>query len=305
MENMEQKILIIDKDQTSNEHLRGFLHPRYEVTVAPMLQEAMDQLTEKPYDLVLGDFEIFQNFGDNLPDEIRKHQSQVKIALLSGVDAEFYIDYLLVWQCFHVLPKLPFYNARDVLLFIENILDPMNAFGLPRYLSMDAEWSSKRITSRQDKNRSVEEIINFFAGCEYEIHELYDVRLIMEEIINNAIFHAFVDKDAKPRYRSDYFDSLKDDEEVWLAFGSDATTIGFSVTDNRGLLTPEIILRKLSRQYNREGLYDESGRGLYLARNLSGNMIFNIEKGRRTQIVTLFYEKRINIPTPLSINYIE
>jgi anti-sigma regulatory factor (Ser/Thr protein kinase) len=300
---MNKSILIIDGDHSSNEHLRGILHPQYDVVVSPTLDGAREQIISRKTDLALGDFEIYLNSGINFPEELRRIQPSVKTALISRLDTEYYISHLLPWDCFHVFPKLPCYNARDVFLFIDNILDPFNAFGLGRYLDQDAETDEIRIKNRFEKNRTVEHVINFFAGCEYEIHELYDIRLIMEELINNAVFHAFVDENGHPRYHVKNFESLDSSEEVWLSYGADATTIGFSITDNRGLLKPGVIIDKLSRQYNREGLYDERGRGLYLARLLSGNMVLNIEEGRRTQIACLFYEKRINIPKPFSINY--
>ncbi|MBN1902619.1 hypothetical protein JW926_14940 [Candidatus Sumerlaeota bacterium] len=302
---MNKSILIIDEDQSSNEHLRGILHPQYDVVVSPTLDGAREQITSRKFDLAIGDFEVYFNSGLNFPKEIRQIQPSLKTALISRVDTEYYISHLLPWGCLHAFPKLPFYNARDVFLFIDNILDPMSAFGLQRYLAPDAETEKVRIGNRLEKNKTVDHVINFFAECEYEIHELYDIRLIMEELINNAIFHAFIDQNGQPKYHVKNFESLESSEEVWLRYGADATTIGFSITDNRGLLTPQMIIDKLSRQYNREGLYDERGRGLYLARLLAGNMVFNIEAQRRTQIACIFYEKRINIPKSFSINYIQ
>jgi len=302
---MNPQLLLMDSDQRSNEHLRGLLHPRFEITVAPTMEEAHAFLARQAFDLVIADFEILRAADANFFQTIHQVQQNLKIGLISALDTEHYVAFLLKWRCFHVLPKLPFYNARDVLLFVENILQPMNAFGLPRYLADDAEWNRMHIKDRRDKIRTVEDIVNYFASCEYEIHELYDVRLIIEEGINNALFHAFRDDAGREKYRPNNFCALDPSEELRLEYGSDATAIGFSVTDNRGLLTPEQIISKLSRQYNREGLFDESGRGLYLARMLSGQIIFNIEKGKRTQIICLFYEKRINVPKPFSINYIE
>jgi hypothetical protein len=129
--------------------------------------------------------------------------------------------------------------------------------------------------------------------------------LIIEEAINNALFHAFADETGKEKYHPHDFVALDGSDELWIEYGADATTIGFSVNDNRGRLTPELIIGKLSRQYNREGLFDESGRGLYLARILSGQIIFNIKKDKHTQIICLFYEKRLNIPKIFCINHIE
>jgi len=301
---MTDRILIIDKDQSSNEHLRGLLHPRYDVYVAPTLKEARDLLGRHEVSLVLGDFEFFKDCDPHFPFEIPLIQPNARLALISRSDTEHYLPFLIEWHCYHVFPKLPFYNLKEVFVFIENILDPLKSYGLSRYLAPDAECRNLRITSRMDKNRSVDDAVNFFASCEYEVHELYDVRLIMEEGINNAIFHAFVDDKGNSKYMSENFQSLDPEDEVRLEFGADATTVGFCITDNRGCLKPEKIVRTMSRQYNREGLYDESGRGLYLARLLSANMIFNIEKGKRTQLINLFYEKRLNIPKSFSINYI-
>jgi len=301
---MTHRILIIDRDQSSNEHLRGLLHPRYDVMVAPTLKEARDLLTHYESSLVLCDFEFCKDLDPHFPIEIPRIQPKARLALISRLDTEYYLPFFLEWHCYHVLPKLPFYNLSEVFVFIENILDPLRSYGLSRYLAPDAECRNLRISSRVDKNRTVDEVINFFASCEYEVHELYDVRLIMEEGINNAIFHAFVDDRGNSKYLSENFHSLDPEDEVWLEFGADATTVGFCITDNKGGLQPEKIVRTMSRQYNREGLYDESGRGLYLARLLSANMIFNIEKGKRTQVINLFYEKRLNIPKSFSINYI-
>jgi len=298
-------VLIIDRDQRSNEHLRGLLHPRFDVIVAATMNEADIFVRRMKFELILVDFEIFKESDAALNASIMQHQTTARIGLISTPDTEHYLPFLLKWRCFHVLPKLPFYNARDVLLFVENILEPSNAFGLARYLSDEADWSRERIANRSDKNRIIEDAVNYFASCEYEIHELYDVRLIIEEAINNALYHAFRDEQGGEKYRPDTFETLAIGEEMWMEYGSDATTIGFSATDNRGDLSPEVIINKLARQYNKEGLFDESGRGLYLARVFSSQIIFNIEKKKRTQIVCLFYEKRLNIPKPFSINFID
>ncbi len=302
---MSPGILIIDKDQRSNEHLRGLLHPRFEVNAAPTVEEGADLLSRISFDMLISDFGMLCSPDTSAALRLRAIQPALPLCLISSNDTERYLSTLIKLSCYHVLPRLPYYNAREVLTFVENILDPRNAFGLPRYLSDDADWDRRKITTRQEKNQTIEEIINFFAMNEYEIHELYDVRLIMEEIINNALFHAFRNPDGSEKYQPGSFEFLDNNEEVAIEFGSDATTIGFSVTDNRGILTPELVIGKLARQYYREGLFDESGRGVYLARMLSGNMVINIHRGRRTQMICIFYEKRLNIPRPFSINYCE
>lgn len=301
---MTQRIIIFDLDQRSNEHLRGILMSHFGVYVTPTLQELEKSLRDKDFHIVICEFGALYQSREDIPKLIRSIQPDVKLVLITPFDSEHYISSLRDWGCYHVLPKLPFYNALDIILFMENVIDPVKAFGLIRYLSGDAECKRVQVTTRAGKNQIVEDIVNYFASCEYEIHELYDVRLIMEEAINNALFHAFLTEDGKEKYNPETFNELEEGDEVWLEYGANATTIGFSVEDNCGSLRPDIVIKKLSRQYNREGLLDENGRGLYLSRMLSGQMVFNIHQHVRTQIVTLFYEKRLNVPKPFSINYI-
>ncbi|MFH0792627.1 MAG: hypothetical protein V2A74_01200, partial [bacterium] len=90
-------------------------------------------------------------------------------------------------------------------------------------------------------------------------------------------------------------------EEILVEWGMGKRRLGFSVTDNSGLLAPETVLDKLYRQITREGVLDVTGRGIYLTCRLSSSMIVNIEKKKRTQFVLLFDEDDPGWNKPLHI----
>ena len=47
-------------------------------------------------------------------------------------------------------------------------------------------------------------------------------------------------------------------------------------------------MEKLERHLNEQGLLDESGRGLYLIHSLAGRVIFNLHRGKMTEITVVF-----------------
>jgi anti-sigma regulatory factor (Ser/Thr protein kinase) len=162
---------------------------------------------------------------------------------------------------------------------------------------------SVAIRTIPEKHAAIERAVNHFATCGFNVHELYDVRLTLEELANNALFHAFQTETGAEKYSIRGFTQLEDGESVRIEYGSDGLVAGFSVTDNAGTLATRTILNKLERQLNREGLYDESGRGIYLTRMLSSQYVINIERGKRTQSVVLFDERRkSDRPKPFLVN---
>ena len=96
-------------------------------------------------------------------------------------------------------------------------------------------------------------------------------------------------------------DLLISDEKIELS-ESDYFEIGYGIynktfiivtRDKFGSLKKEEILNRLHRHINvdettglPQGISDSHGRGLYICREVSDSIIFNIEKGVRTEIIT-------------------
>lgn len=297
-------ILALDSDPNSYSDFYHALESDGEVVVYPTLEGLLSDDPRSKNTIVLLDVDDLRSSPTALVVQLLDRQHRQPMALTTGRGIEDYFNDLRRWGLLQVAVKCPVINREEVVLFLGCVRSPSDGFGLSRYLAHTVEMYNLSISTFEEKNSSIERVINHFATTGFEIHELFDVRLILEEALNNAFFHAFKDRSGKEKYSLENFRGLEAGDKIRVEYGNGALFAGFSVTDNAGGLSVKTILTKLERQYNKEGLYDERGRGLYLARQLSSRMIFNIEQKRRTQIVALFDDtRRGNRPKPFMINF--
>ena len=279
---------------------------------------------------VVGDFIIFHSL-DALLQEVSNYRSPIllldtvelqrssssavahlidlrdtaRMGLISGAPFEEFLFDLRRWGLLNVLVKCAPVLEEDVRNFIDCARNPENGFGLYRYLISTVEMYSQSVSTLEEKNSAIERVINHFATSGFDVHGLFDVRLILEETLNNALFHAFRTVTGEEKYSVRTFRCLEEGERVRLEYGNGAGILGFSVTDNAGSLPVKTIINKLERQHNKEGLFDEGGRGLYLSRMLSTAFVINVEENKRTQVVALFDDRRrLDRPKPFLVNFV-
>lgn len=293
-------LAIVDQNPTTTWLLERNLSKHFDVRKFHSLIEFLKNI-KTPWDAIIGDFDTLAEHEDLMSDADSGLRAY-KWALVTDRKPAVFLPKLDKWDIYCTIPKHTPYAAEQVVP-VENLIKPLDGFGLMRYFDYTFQMFRDHVNSRAGKQTAVEKIINHFQTCGYETHRLYDVRLVLEEMLNNAFFHAFVTENGREKYDSHQFDVLGPGEEIYIEFGSDAQFAGFSVSDNQGRLLPRQILAKLSRQVMQEGIFDDSGRGIYLSRLLTSQLIFNIHKGYRTQVICLFYERAVNSLKPLCINY--
>ncbi|GAB4323341.1 MAG: hypothetical protein Kow0059_18670 [Candidatus Sumerlaeia bacterium] len=297
-----KRLALIDQNPATTWLLERNLVRGFQVVKFTSPEEFLRNLDE-PWAAVAGDYDTLAEHDALLADP-QSPLHRFPWALVTDRKPVVFLPKLEKWQIYCAIPKhTPF--PTEQIVPIENLISPMDGFGLMRYFNYTFQMYRDNIRTREEKYRAVERIINHFQTCGYETHRLYDARLVLEEMLNNAFFHAFTDEQGREKYDSQTFTVLDPGEEIYVEFGSDAQFAGFSVCDNQGRLHPRHILSKLSRQVMQEGLLDDSGRGIYLSRLLTSQLIFNIHKGFRTQVICLFYERMVNSLKPLCINYLE
>ena len=299
-------ILIVDKEPEERSKLSKIISEFLTVDVASSSTEAITKISPDAYDLVLADFETIALHIDIFLRRMGEEAPDTQLALMTPLPLEEYIFYLRKLQITNVFPKRPTYDPHQVMITIENLIEPEKAFGLRRYLNTTLK--KMNIRSGEDKSYIVSKVLNYFGAHGINSARLYDVRLVLEETINNFIYHAFLDENGEEKYKPSNFIQLRDDERLKLDYGFHNDTAGFAVTDNRGVLTPARILDTLCKQYNTEGLMAQSGRGFFLSRRFTDTLIINIRRGVSTQIIALFLrngEKEKNLRKPFYINYVE
>ncbi|MGB9691482.1 MAG: ATP-binding protein, partial [Candidatus Sumerlaeaceae bacterium] len=192
------------------------------------------------------------------------------------------------YDIFCVLVKTIPLDFDELQLAVENLLVPAKAFGLARYLRPPCDIREKVIQTLADKQMMMEEALELFRRYRPHDTDISQIRLAFEELINNAIYHAFRRATGDEKYKLGAFERLERGEVIRVEFGADKRFVGCSVTDNQGTMEEGTVMKKIERQITQEGLLDESGRGLYLTRTLSDKMIINIHPHVATQLILLF-----------------
>ncbi|MDD5675534.1 MAG: ATP-binding protein, partial [Chitinivibrionales bacterium] len=131
------------------------------------------------------------------------------------------------------------------------------------------------------------------------------VRILLEELITNAVYHAPVDGNGQEKYSKLSAVTLEEREAVKITLGNDAEKYGVAVLDTSGKLTKEQVLFWLDRHIHGEGIMDEHGRGLHMSRMYADRLIINIKKDAATEVIVLNYlDEKYKGYKPLYINEI-
>lgn len=160
--------------------------------------------------------------------------------------------------------------------------------GLASHLEEAAQIRGYRLIEKPDKGAVIDSVLDLLSQVNADRSFIFDLRLIMEEVLNNAIYHAFRDQRGNEKYSIGSFQEIGDGEEINVEAGYDSRTMGIAIADNQGKLSRDTILNKLGRHLSVQGLLDENGRGLYLTYSLGGRVIFNLHRGKLTELVVLF-----------------
>lgn len=298
-------VLALESDPNAWREFYGAVEKVADLVIYPTLEGLLSDDPRIGTTIILLDLDDLCGSPTALVAQLMDRRSRQRMGITSSREIEPNFMDLRRWGVLHAIIKAPPVNEDEVAQFLDCVRNPANGFGLSRYLTNTVEMYNLPIETFEEKNRSIERVINHFATAGFEIHELFDVRLILEEALNNAFFHAFRNEKGEEKYQIGKCSRLDPADKIRVEYGNNASLAGFAVMDNAGKLSIRTILDKLERQYNKEGVFDERGRGLYLSRLMSSRVIFSLEPGKRTQIIALFDEtRRQNRPKSFMVNVV-
>ena len=304
MENMSAKqlfrILVVDDEKAIRMMLLDYLENEYEVDTAENGKAALELLEKKKFDLVISDINMPGISGPELLFKIRSRYKGVKTALITAYNIDDYIRIAKDYSITNIIPKTVPFNFLELDSIIKGLLT-RDIFGLSRYLSENQMVLEKSlIRSSKDGREFRESIVESF---EKKFGTSGDMKLILDEIITNAIYHAPVLEDGTEKYQEFSDITLEPDEYIQIEYGYDKEKYGVSITDYKGRLTKETVLYKIDRQIAGEGLLDDSGRGIHMSRLFADRMIINIESNKRTEVILInYFSNRYRGYKPLYIN---
>lgn len=262
--------------------------------IANNKEEAESFIQQKKYDAILCE-EAFLNIL------VQAHQNKISphLVLLTNQN---------VTDNIQTVKSLPFvdnimsrdpedrsFTVRSLLTTMTKVLN-QNIFGLEKYLSWGADIQLKCVKTSKERTALKDDMVAHFKVSGIRASILDRVYLVAEEMLMNAIYDAPTDGKGQslfnhlPRQTEV---NLQKNQESMLRYAFDGTMIALSVEDPFGALTKEIIIQYLESCYHgKAGSLNANkggaGRGLHQIIENSDLTIFNVKKGVKTEVISLF-----------------
>jgi CheY-like chemotaxis protein len=279
-------ILIVDDEHTIRMMLSDFLENKYTILSAENGQQALDILAQRTVDLVISDINMPGMNGIELLRTLRTMYPALKTALITAYNVDEYIELIKNDGISNIIPKTVPFNFSELESIVHGLISG-EVFGLERYLlPAKTILATYRVTTSREGRNVREEISGLFVR---QFGTSGDIKLVLDEIITNAIYHAPVTAEGIEKYSVFSEIKLDPDEYIDVVCGYDQEKYGVSVTDLKGRLRKETVLAKIGRQLSGKGLLDDSGRGIHMSRVFADRMIINIDRGKKTEVVVLNY----------------
>ena len=298
--NKKYKILIVDDERAIRLMLLDYLENKYTVQTAENGGEALVMLSQTSFDLVISDINMPGISGPKLLADIRKKYPATRVALITAYNIDEYVRVAKDSSITNIIPKTVPFNFSELDTIVSGLLSG-DVFGLSKYLlqektTLDTTW----IKSTQDAREYRERVVEIFNS---KFGTSGDMKLIFDEIVTNAIYHAPTHSDGTEKYQEFSDVTLEPSEYIYVECGYDREKYAISITDYQGKLSKETVLYKIDRQLTGEGVLDDSGRGIHMSRLFADRMIINIEPNKRTEVILInYFSHKYRGYKPLYIN---
>ncbi len=280
------KVLIVDDEPSIQSMLFDFLESDYDVTACSNAGEALNYVNNDTFDLVISDINMPGMKGYELLSKVKSISPNTRTALITAYNVDEYLSLARDHNIFNIISKTTPFNF-DELGSLVHSLTSGDIFGIEKHLgSAYKKLGSFQITASSEAKIVRNSLIDLLPTLPRDPSE---IKLVLDEIITNAIYHSPQNDSGEKLYEEYHNISLKENETIHITVGSDTEKICISILDNQGNLDKERVLYLLDRHINAKGIFDESGRGIYMSRLFSDRIIININPKVKTEIIIIFY----------------
>jgi CRP-like cAMP-binding protein len=267
-----------------------------ELDMASTIEEGQAKLANGQYDLLFLDAGML-----DLASQLTGKNVNVGMVLMTSEYVPVYLPKL------KSLPSIPHIVSRDEAdrtFTVKNIMTTVtkllsrDLFGLEKYLSWGVDIQTTSITGSRQRAGLIQQVESYFEKLGVRRANRDRIHAVLEEMLMNAIYDAPVNGQGGSLYNhlSRSVDvALKAEEQGMLRFATDGMLVAVSVTDPFGALQGSTILRYLEHNYAGDAmdLQDKekkggAGRGLHQIVENSDLVVFNIDPGKKTEVIALF-----------------
>jgi hypothetical protein len=197
--------------------------------------------------------------------------------------------------------NLSFLMANPMPLLAEELsttvhkLSRKDIWGLEKYLMWGAEIRTLHLEHAEQRRSIVAEVAEDVQHANLGPRPMAAASLIVDELLSNAVFNAPVDGDGSHVHANDERTTqrpLVKRDLVQLRYACDARYLAIEVEDRYGSLDRATILRCLTKATSR--VRDKvsmstrgAGIGLATVYGSCNHLVFNLEPGKRTQVIAL------------------
>ncbi len=297
------KLLIVDDEVAIRMMMVDYFEDHFQVLSASCAQEALKLCESSRPDLVISDIQMPGMKGPELLSEISRLYPQIKTILMTAYNVEDYLHTASINGVGCIVPKTVPFNFKELLSLVNGLLSA-EIFGLSRYMLEDYSSLCNYTITSSDQARDIREEVS--ERISEKFPDARDIKLLLDEIITNAIYHAPALPDGTEKYEEYRHVILDPTEYVILDCGYDSEKYGVSITDMQGRLEKQRILYLINRHLRGEGMLDDSGRGIHMSRLFADRMIINICPGRKTEVILMnYFSSLYRGYKPLYINEIQ
>lgn len=258
------------------------------------VEEAMLLLDSKSYDVVISD-----ESGLSLSHEIAKRKLQSKFVLMCSKTSEDNLN--LLAENLHV----HFAISRDLVkrnltikLILATLAKVLNKdyYGIEKYLSWGVDVHTEVIKSSHERNAINTMMTDYFKKVGVRKTILERAFIVAEEMMMNAVYDAPTDSSGRSLFNHLTRQNkiiLDTHQYSVLSCACDGDYLAVSVSDPFGSLRSKTIIQYLKSCYDgKAGSLNAAkggaGRGLHMIVENSDFTIFNLRKGQRTEVISLF-----------------
>ncbi|MCC5814685.1 MAG: response regulator [Leptospira sp.] len=313
---MNKSILIVEDIQSIREGIKDLLSNHYSVYDAENYDTAVEILEKENINLVITDIRMPGKSGLDLVEYIQNNHPDIIYALITAYNINDYIRFAKEHNVWNIIPKYSFLDIQVIETMVHKLLTN-DIFGVEKYFPhnfevitdrLDTEFEPppesgivyKTIKSDKDRNILCGKISKFMiqGGAPNSIQQ------VLEELTSNAMIRAPKDEDGRYKYQFELPSQdlivplenidLQPEDFFTIGYGQNKNSFILVTQDRFGSLEKSEILYRLDRHITSEdeiglppGLSDSHGRGLYICREISDQLIFNLHKNVKTEIISL------------------
>lgn len=322
-------ILVVDDVNSIRLAIKDSLSQSYNTYDAEDFDSAISILKDIKIHLIITDIRMPGRSGIELVQYVQQNYPETLYALMTAYNINDYINFAKINNIWNIIPKYSFLDLKLITVMVNKLLTK-DIFGVEKYF--DNKFKIVNYNKRGYEKPPVNGIIYKTITSDAERNELGTkitkyliskgapgaINQIFEELTSNAMIRAPKDSFGQYKYQLEVSSSdklkpmgdikLSENDYFDIGYGQYLNTFILIVRDKYGTLRKEEILRRLNRHITPDentgfppGLTDSHGRGLYICREFSDHLIFNIKQNVQTEIIVFLEKKNNNGHRALSI----